>query len=234
MSLAATTESRLAICASSNSTCFGELVVGMNGLVMTIVAQVFRGEPASEVREELVHEGRAALCEAAVAWDGSGRFSTFAGRSIARSVIGYLRTLDGGTQWRARVQQEARRLRRLVAETIHDDPGDWELAYVASEWGRPMSYVLSEAAESQLSRVPIEGVEIAVPPEAEDGAESRYLGKWKKLTSAQRALVDQAEAMGAQTNGVSMTRLAAAVGGRRSHVEAALGRALEVLLVADP
>ena len=116
MSLSPTTESRLALHAGSNGTCFAELVDGMEGLVQSIVSRATRGEYGS-VRDELEHEGRAALCEAAATWEeGKGRFATFAGRRILRSVIGYLRTIDGGTQWRARRQQEARQLRRMVSE----------------------------------------------------------------------------------------------------------------------
>src|SRR3990167_7237845 len=235
MSLASTTESRLALHAASNGTCLAELVVGLEGLVQTIVSRAVHGDRSS-VREELEHEGRAALCAAAVEWGGEGRFSTFAGRRILRSVVGYLRTVDGGTQWRARRQQEARRLRRLVSESLDDAPEAWEQAHVATAWGRKMSYAVPVAGEEQLSRVPIEDAPesfLGLPPEVEDGAEGRYHQRWQALTRAQRVLVDRAERMGLEAGGVSLSQLAVSVGQSRSHVQARLGEALAVLVVGD-
>ena len=234
--LSPTTESRIVLHASGNGTCFAELVEGMEGLVQSIVSRATRGERSS-VHDELEHEGRAALCEAVVTWEeGKGRFATFAGRRILRSVIGYLRTIDGGTQWRARRQQEARHLRRMVTDELDDTPEAWEQAHVATAWGRKMSYAVPIAGEEQLSRVPLEDAPesfLGRPPEAEDGAEGRYYQRWQALTRAQRVLVDRAERMGMDAGGVSLSQLAVSVGQSRSHVQARLGEALAVLVVGD-
>lgn len=199
-----------------------------------IVSRAMRGEHGPDVREELEHEGRAALCGAAVTWDeDKGRFSTFAGRRIVRSVVGYLRTMDGGTQWRARKQQEARRLRRMVAESLEDDPYSWEQAYVSTSWGRKLNYSVPWAGETQLAYVPIEDAPeavLGVPPEVEDGAEGRFLERWKTLSRAQRTLVDKAQDLGEGGGGVSLSQLAVAVGERRDRVEVRLGEAVAALV----
>ena len=226
MSLAPTTESRLALAAATSGTACGELLAGMGGLVCTMISRVALGQYSPEVMEDLKAEGQVALWTAAGAWDGTGRFATFAGRRITRAVVSCLRLQRGGTEWAARRQQQGRRVRTDLSARELVDPEPWEVDYVsrASGLGDPgISFVaLEEVPEDDLG----------VPPEVEDGAEARFMGRWLSLPPASRALVDAAEMLGIRSGGVSLTQLAAVMQDGRTQVEERLGQALAAL-VAD-
>ena len=216
MSFAATTESRLALRAATNGTCYHELVIGMEGLVVELAGAYL---PPGELKNELEAEGRLALCEAAQSFAGQCRFATYAGRRMVRAMVGYLRTVDGGTQWRARRQQESRRQRQMLSKTIDGDasPEEIEWVYDAKEV-EPIQTI-------QLSAAP----ELWIAPEVEDGAEGRFHSRWMRLGRTDRALVERAEQLGMASDGVSLTELARSVGERRSVVERRLGDVLSKL-----
>lgn len=225
MSFAATTESRLALSASTNVTCYHELVVGMEGLVVDLVS---RYSAVTQVRSELESEGRLALCEAAQSFTGQCRFATYAGRRMVRAMVSYLRTQNGGTQYHARRQQDARRKREWLAEVIQDEPTQMGKAYV---FGRSLAEI------EQTSLVQLD--EQSIAPEVEDGAEKRFQEKWLRLQRTDRTLLELAERLGTTvkgdfvkytTSGVSLTQLAKTIGERRSIVERRLGNALGVLV----
>lgn len=220
MSFAATTESRLALQAATNGTCYHELVLGMEGLVVELAGGYL---PAGLSKNELEAEGRLALCEAAQSFTGQCRFSTYAGRRIVRAMVSYLRTCNGGTQWRARRQQSSRQQRRWLSDTIGADPHADELRWV-----------YGQAEVDYLQMIPLESAaEIAIPPEVEDGAEGRFHGRWLQLGLADRTLVERAEQLGMASNGVSLTELARSVGERRSVVKQRLGKALAFVVSAS-
>ena len=241
VSLSATTESRLAICAAANGTCYGELVLGMMGLVRSMAKDRADGTSA-DLRQELESEGTLALCESARIYSASGaecRFSTFAGVRINRAMVSYLRTSSctgTGTEWRARRQQHARRERKWLSSVIGSDPTDAEVNWVAS------ADDLASAAREQIAVVPMEEAreaDIGVPPEVEDGAEYRFHDRWMALTPSQKVLLSTAEKLGMaddghrvmySSGGVSLTQLAVAVKERRSIVERQLGEALVSML----
>lgn len=229
MSFAPTTESRLALAAHSNSTCYAELVLGMQGLVKSMAKAQLNGNAGNyHLRQELESEGGLALCESAVEYRGQGRFSTFAGRRITRAMVSYLRTASGiGTEWGARKQQRARRNRTALTKALGTTPDRAELAYAYG------SDDLARLADEQISTSSIDTVAgSAVAPEAEDGAEQRFYDRWTGLSLAQKVLVEQAEALGTASGGTSLTRLAAVVGDRRDRVERRLSEALGVLVGA--
>lgn len=238
MSFSPTTESRLALAAHSNSTCYSELVLGMQGLVRSMVNGQLNGNARNyHLKQELESEGRLALCESAVEYRGQGRFSTFAGRRITRAMVSYLRTASGiGTEWGARKQQAARRERWSLtkifdeANVLDDEifggaPDRAELAYVHG------SDDLARLADEQISTVGIEDAGLAVAPEVDDGAEQRFYDRWISLSTAQMVLVEQAELLGTASGGTSLTRLAAVVGDRRDRVERRLAEALTLLVL---
>jgi len=232
MSFAPTTESRLALLAVHNGTCCAELVLGMTGLVKTLAGQAMNGSRQDpDTRLELEGEGNAALCEAVHDFPGTMRFSTFAGKRIMRAMVSYLRTESApagvGTEWRARREQEVRRQRAWLTSVMEEDPRTDDLAYVSGT----EEHVI--AAGGSLRAISLDDAEHelpGLPPEAEDGAEWRFGERWESLPRPLRMLVDMAETMGEETDGVSLTQLALVMHESRTSTEERLGEALGVLL----
>ena len=217
MSFAPTTESRLALAAHDNGTCYTELVLGMEGLVKMMANERLNGGD-SQLREELESEGKLALCEAAMEYRaGVGRFSTFAGQRINRAMVSYLRTVSGmGTEWTARRQQETRQNRQWLTVVLGWEPDEFEQTYVSGSEPVPES-----------NTVPIDDAQLpSIAPEAEDGAEKRFHARWLSLPLSDRVLVERAEQMGMVSHGVSLTCLAKSLGERRTTVERRLVSAL--------
>ena len=104
MPLSPTTESRLKLSAGS-LTCFQSLVTGSLGLVYDQAKRCRNGGGAQQF-EELVEEGKVALCEGVQVYlqkRPGCRMSTFLVPRIRAAMITYLRTEHGETEWQGRL-----------------------------------------------------------------------------------------------------------------------------------
>ena len=119
--LAATTESRLKLHASS-VTVMHMLVTGSLGLVYDQAKRCRNGGGAQQF-EELVEEGKVALCEGVQVYlqkRPGCRMSTFLVPRIRAAMITYLRTEHGETEWQGRlvaqVKAEDDRISQLMVK----------------------------------------------------------------------------------------------------------------------
>jgi DNA-directed RNA polymerase specialized sigma subunit len=239
MTLAATTESRLACASIGNPAAFTELVTGMEGLVQGLAKRHVNCAGA-ELRAELESAGRQALCESVVTFTKSGancRFSTFAGQRMNRAMVSFLRTADGtGTEWRARAQKQARRARQQLIDALGDEPTSEEMAFYSGVSS-------SQTVDTQLSRVSLADVahELTYPVAVgDDDAEVEYEQRRGKLSMAESALLDEVVEMGSysdehgymhyRADGVSLSEVAVRMDVDRDSIESRLGSILATLV----
>lgn len=193
-----TTESRLtAQIRTGNTTAYHAFVTGHLGMVYELATKHANGGGQQQF-EELVADGRLALCEAAHEFPGrhlACRFSTYVHTRINRAMVSQRRTdsVVGGTEWTARRSKEARRSHAELTEFLIQEeerpPTEDEFAWVVGD------------TEASALRHGVTYVE--VPEDLEAPAAVKYF-PWDRFPLATRVLLDEMLRLQAITGGITL------------------------------
>jgi hypothetical protein len=177
--------------------------------------------------DELVSEGRLALCEAAAAFPErhlSCRFSTYAHTRINGAMIS-MRRQDGvvkGTEWTARKSKTARRSHAALTEFLEREeerpPTEDEFAYVVGE------------SEASALRHGVTYVEM--PADLEAPAVVKYF-PWDQFPLATRVLLDEMLRLQAITGGITLEPIERSLGMSRDELLDRLHQAHAMMEAAE-